>query len=420
MARARLTDKFVLSLKAPATGRQEVFDSVKTGLSIRVTQKGVKTWSIMYRMDGEQRRDTLGQYPRVPLAKAREFAGDTLELAAKGQDPRRLAAVKKDDAQTEAANTIEAIVEKFIERHAAKKRWGELERILNRDIVPAWSARPVTDIARRDVRDLLEKIEKRAPIQANRTLTVLRIFFRWAAKNDYVTADPTVGIDKTPEKPRDRNLTDDEVRAFWKGCETLGKPFGPLLQLLLLTGVRKSEFAKAHWHEIDEANRLLLIPAERMKNNQAHTVPLSNQAWEKVEQLDKIGETPDFIFTTNGRTPVSGFSKAKAELDRYMLDELRRDRPEPEKITLEPWRIHDLRRVVRSRLSKLGVQSDIAERVLAHSIGGIRRVYDAYDFLDEKREALDRWAVHLQGIVTLQHGNVIKIRKVKSEQSNLG
>ena len=172
--------------------------------------------------------------------------------------------------------------------------------------------------------------------------------------------------------------------------------------------------------EIDEANRLLLIPAERMKNNQAHTVPLSNQAWEKVEQLDKIGETPDFIFTTNGRTPVSGFSKAKAELDRYMLDELRRDRPEPEKITLEPWRIHDLRRVVRSRLSKLGVQSDIAERVLAHSIGGIRRVYDAYDFLDEKREALDRWAVHLQGIVTLQHGNVIKIRKVKSEQSNLG
>jgi integrase len=411
MARARLTDKTIQAMKAPTTGRLELYDTIRTGLSIRMTPNGVQTFTVSYRFNGDKRRDTIGTYPKIALGKARELAGQAIEQVDSGVDPRSVAAAQEAEESAKAGNTVEVVTTKFIEKHATKKRWGELERVLKVDVVPAWGERPVVEITRRDVRDLLETIERRAPIQANRTLTILRIFFRWAAKNDYVEGDPTVGIDKTPEVPRDRNLSDDEVRAFWIGCDKIGKPFGPLFQLLLLTAARKSEIAEARWQELDQNKKMLTIPAARMKNKQAHTIPLSKRAWAMVQELDKVGEVPDLMFTTNAKTPVSGFSKLKARLDMHMLAELRKDQEDPDKIKLAPWRIHDLRRVVRSRLSKLGVSSDVAERVLAHAIGGIRRVYDVHDFLEEKRSALERWSKHLAGIVAATPGTVVPMKR---------
>lgn len=411
MARARLTDKTIQAMRPPATGRLEIYDTIRTGLSIRMTPNGVQTFTVSYRFNGEKRRDTIGTYPRYTLSKARERAAQAIELVDKGQDPRDVAEAKQVEEKAKAGNTVEVVITKFIERHAAKRRWGELERVLKVDIVPAWGHRSVTEITRRDVRDLLEEKEKRAPIQANRMLTVLRIFFRWAAKNDYVGGDPTAGIDKTPEIPRKRNLSDDEVRAFWLSCGQLGKPFGDILRLLLLTGARKSEIAEAHWSELDHGEKMLVIPDTRMKNKRPHTIPLSKQAWEIVEKLDKVGDEPAFMFTTNGRSPVSGFSKIKIRLDALMTAELRKNHAEPEKFELTPWRIHDLRRVVRSRLTKLGVSSDVAERVLAHAIVGIRGVYDAHDFIEEKRDALRRWEGHLIALVTTEPTDALPTTK---------
>jgi integrase len=414
MARELLTDKRVSNMRPPTTGRKETFDTVKTGLCYRVTANGSRSWSLVYRFDGELRRDTLGPYPKIGLAKARKMAGDALELVGQGKDPRETKATAEAAEAARQADTVAAVAEQFIAKHASQRRWGELERILRRDVMPEWKSRPVSDITRREVIDLLDTIAERAPIQANRTLTVLSIFFGWCLDRDIIPADPTNRVPKpTKESPRERVLTEPELAAFWKGCDRLGWPFGPLLQLLALTGQRKGEIGNLIWSEIDTKEKLINLAGSRYKTGRPHIVPLSNAAMAIIEDLPRIGEKSGLVFTTNDKTAVSGFSKAKDELDGYMLEELRKDAEAPAKVTLAPWRIHDLRRTCRSGLSRLGVLADIGERVLGHAIPGLRGVYDRHDFLPQMRDALNRWAAHLDGIVNPRPGKVARFRKQK-------
>ena len=409
MARVKLTDRFVKTVRPPASGRAEYFDTGKTGLVLRVTARGVKAWSVYDRLkSGAKFRHTIGHYPQVSLAQAHKATEVALEQVRGGDDPRAVKAAAEASKAEREADTVANIGRQFIAKHAATRRWPELQRIIERDVIPRWGDRPMTSITRRDVRELVEDVAERAPVQANRTLTVLRIFFRWAAKRDVVPGDPTTGIDKTEERPRTRRFSDPEVRAFWLGCNRLGWPFGDCFKLLLLTAARKSEVSGGHWSEIDRQQRLWEVPFERTKNKQPNVIPLSASAIAVIDALQRIGERPDLIFTTNGQTPISGFSKAKAALDAYMLEELRRGDPEAK---LEDWRIHDLRRTVRTNLTKLGVATDVAERVLSHAITGIRKVYDAHDFLQEKRNALERWAVHVAGVVSPQPNKVVKLKR---------
>src|SRR5581483_6675943 len=245
MAREKLTDKRVSLMKPPATGRREIFDTVKTGLCFRITTTGAKSWSVMYRHEGHFRRQTLGPYPKIGLAKARQMAGQVLETSGQGTDPRSAKAQEKATAAARAADTVEVIAEQFIGKYASQRRWGEFERILRRDVMPEWGEKPITTITRRDVIELLDTIAERAPVQANRTLVVLKVFFGWALDRDVITADPTARVKKpTKEKSRDRVLSDAELRAFWLGCERLGWPFGEIWKLLALTAARKSVIVK--------------------------------------------------------------------------------------------------------------------------------------------------------------------------------
>ncbi|MDZ4867622.1 MAG: integrase arm-type DNA-binding domain-containing protein [Alphaproteobacteria bacterium] len=417
MARERLTDKRVSAMRAPASGgRREIHDKVRTGLSLRLTDKGSKTWSVLYRFNGKLARVTLGAYPAIGVAKARTLAGEALELVEKGTDPRDAKAASEAVEAQRAADTVDAVAKDFIAKHAAKKRWGhEMKRILDRDVVPKWKGRPLADVTRRDARALLDEIEGRAPTQRNRVLEVLRVFAKWAAERDIINADFTSGIKKNPERARERALTDDEVRAFWMAAGQLAWPFGDILKLLLLTGARKSEIGEAHWSEIHVDDKVMEIPATRTKQARAHVIPLSPAALTIIAALKKVGETPDLIFTTNAKTPVSGFSKAKLQMDLLMevalrdamTDEQSRAMPES---ALAPWVIHDLRRTVRSNLSKLGISSDVAERILGHAIPGIRGVYDRHSFVDERRDALDRWALHVAGIVSPRPDNIVPLK----------
>lgn len=409
MARKKLTDIFVKAVQPPATGRVEYFDTGKAGLVLRVSARGVKSWSVYDRLDtGEKFRLSLGHYPALTLKDAHTATEKARLLVRDGKDPRK---VKADAAASEAereADTVEAVADKFIARYALKLRWGgEMKRILLRDIVPKWQGRPLADITLRNAHALLDNIEDRAPTQRNRTLDVLRVFVRWSVGRGFITTDFTLGIKKNPEAARERTLNDDEVRALWMAAGELGWPFGDILKLLLLTGARKSEIGEAHWNEINVDDKVMEIPAERVKNKHAHTIPLSPAALAIITDLKRVGATPDFIFTTNAKTAVSGFSKAKTQLDALMLEELQRVDQEAK---LEPWVIHDLRRTVRSNLSKLGISSDVAERILGHAIPGIRGVYDRHDYLDEKRAALDRWAQHLAGIVSPRPGNIVPMK----------
>jgi integrase len=195
-------------------------------------------------------------------------------------------------------------------------------------------------------------------------------------------------------------LSDKELAALWRASDTLGYPLGPLYQLLMLTGACLSEVADARWREIDMGKRLWVIPPERLKPGVSHLVPLTAQALAVIGTLPRFNNGDCLFTTTWGEKPVSGFSKAKDKLDGLMAAEIG---------TLDPWRVHDIRRTVRTRLASLRVPDTIAELVIGHDKKGLARVYDLHQYEPELREALALWAARLRDIVTPPPENVVAL-----------
>jgi integrase len=257
------------------------------------------------------------------------------------------------------------------------------------------------------VHELLDGIVDRAPIVANKSFAALRRMCAWAVERGIVDSSPCAGIRApAPERSRDRVLSDDELRAAWKASEVLGWPFGPMVQLLILTGQRRDEIAEMRWGEIDLAAEIWILPRERSKNDQAHIVPLSETAVAILSSLTRITGKDGFVFTTNGATAVSGFSRAKRRLDALL--------PEG----TPPWVIHDLRRTAASGMARLGINLPVIEKVLNHvsgSFGGIVGVYQRHGFEAEKRHALDSWARHVEALTSGEPANkVISMTKLDS------
>jgi integrase len=197
------------------------------------------------------------------------------------------------------------------------------------------------------------------------------------------------------KKPRQRVLNDDELRALLKATEILGYPIGECVRLILLTGCRLREIGEARWSEIDFAARLLIIPPERFKSGVSHRVPLSEDALQLLKGLPLRGE---FLFTFTGSRPINGWSRAKDALDAHMeIDDL------------PDWKIHDLRHTMRTRMAAMRIPDIIAEMCLGHGKRGLQRVYDQYGYEPEIRDALQRWAALLRGIV--EPVNVIELRR---------
>jgi integrase len=207
-------------------------------------------------------------------------------------------------------------------------------------------------------------------------------------------------------------LDNDELRFVWRAAEKVGYPFGKLVQALVLSGQRLREISDASWGEVDLTDNTLTVPKERMKGRIGHVVPLTPRMIELLEHTNTglNGEEPNkparprkgaFIFsTTSGARPVSGFSKAKARLDRTIAELVAEERKErPHVGGVRPWVIHDLRRTVRTRLSGLRVLPLVAELVIGHKQGGIHKVYDLHRYDAEKRDALLQWEASLISIV---------------------
>ena len=190
-------------------------------------------------------------------------------------------------------------------------------------------------------------------------------FFNWAADNhDLISLSPCKGI-KTPaeESSRARALNDEEIRLVWGAFERAGRPFGPLAQLLLLTGARRDEVASARWNEIDFAARILTLPKEGTKSGVAHEIPLSDAVVEIIEGLPRVEGKGGFVFTTTGKTAVSGFCKAKAKVDAAILKAIRQEAEArgggPAVEALPHWTLYDLLRTVATNLQKLGVRLEV-------------------------------------------------------------
>jgi integrase len=405
-----LTERTLQSLvseQGRPRARRETADGKVRGLYFVVQPSGKASWALRYRFYKASRKLTIGPFPSIGLKVARQKAGAALVELAKGGDPtvekRKSAAAARVTADLD---TVDDVAVRFIKRYASKNRsCDETERILTKEIVSRWRGRPLASIRRADVHTLLDEIVDRgAPIMANRTLAALRRMCAWAVERDIITESPAGGVrPPSSERTRDRVLSDDELRLLWRVCDAIAWPFGPLTQLLVLSGQRLREVAEARWSEFDLEARIWTLPKERVKNGIEQIIPLSTPAFAILNGLPRIKGKDGFVFTTTGRTPVSGFAQVKIRLDALLLAELRKGAAEPEKIRMPHWTLHDLRRTFASGCARLGINMPVIEKILNHTSGsfrGVVGVYQRHSFADEKRHALEAWGHHVDGLVS--------------------
>jgi integrase len=313
------------------------------------------------------------------------------------------------------------------EKLASERQGRDVARDMGKEFVPAWSKRPVADITDEDVLQVIRAVKQRgSPSQARNLLGYARRFFDWTIdQRGYgIKTNPCAGLKPArlvgERRARERILTDDELFAFWRATGHMGYPAGFLYRLLILTGLRLNEVADAKWSEFDLRNKLWIIPAARMKGRDGrvadHVVPITDEIAAILESLPRF-KSGDFVFSvTFSKTPIWVSDKIKKRLDSRMLRTLkamaRRRGDDPSRITLPPWVNHDLRRTLRTGLSKLRVDRDIREAVLAHTRPGVEGVYDRHDYLLEKKDALERWAAYVQRLNSreVESKNVVRLR----------
>jgi integrase len=243
-------------------------------------------------------------------------------------------------------------------------------------------ALPVDSIDLRAIAGLLGRIEKEAgPVAANRCRAALSAMFSWAMKEGLATSNPVVNTNKREEHPRDRVLTDDEIRHIWAAANGI---YGDIVKLLILTGQRREEIGGLRWDEVDLDRNVITLGKERTKNARQHEVPLSPTA---IAILSARPREQEFVF---GRRPFSSWSRAKRDLDALLRNKVR------------PWHLHDLRRTAATGMADIGVSPHVIEAILNHQSGhkaGIAGVYNRSSYAKEKAEALARWDEHVASIV---------------------
>jgi integrase len=422
----------------PRTNRVEIPDGKCQGLYLVVQPSGAKSWAVRYRHAGKPRKLTLGRIiviergeaePEAPaiddaltLAAARKLATDALLKVKQGIDPAKQKqgeiGAARDAAAVRSEDTVENLAAQFIERYCKQKgnrTWTRTKAYFDQEVVPRWRGKTVHEITSEDVENLIDAIAEDRPIAANRVLAAIRKWFGWmggkykggrkAVLKSRLRTAPCVGIEAPgEEKKRDRVLTDAEIKALWAACDKgepdggIGEPFGPFIKILLLTGQRRGEVAGMKWSEIDKG--IWSIPGARTKNKLPHVVPLSTQALSIIEAVKPIAGA-GFVFTTTGDSGVGGFSRAKERIDKKMK-------------SAESWTLHDLRRSCATGMANIGVQPHIVEAVLNHVSGhraGVAGTYNRAAYAPEKTEALQRWADHVDELVTGKPAKVVPIRR---------
>jgi integrase len=420
---AKLTNAAIEKKKPHPGQRIEIHDG--HGLYLVIQPSGTKSWAYRYRVAGKSRKLTLGSFPALGISKAREAASAALVHVQGGGDP----AVERRQAAA-ASDSFENVARRFIEKYARPKNrsWEQTARFLGlapgegtervrsaqvetddliltrRGVIAKWGDRKIGDIKQADVIRLLDHIvDEGNPIAANRTLAAVRKLFNWAEGRYGLANNPCNRVEMPgTENARDRVLTDDELKAVWHSAVKLSGAFGKVVQLLILTGQRRNEVAGMEWRELDLPGKLWKLPRGRVKNDSGHEVPLSAPALEVIGTVHRI-QGQQLLFSTTGTTPISGFSKAKIEID--------------EDCAVADWTLHDLRRTMASGMARLGISLPVIEKILNHSSGsfrGVAGVYQRHSFADEKRHALDAWAAHVMRIVNGAADNVISIAEARA------
>jgi integrase len=414
MPKVKLTAATVGKTRPPGSGRLELWDTQVPGLALRITAKGIRSWCIRYRASGKQRRFTIGSYPAISLSKARTEALEAMRNVQQGQDIQR----EKEAARIAVVpKTLAETFSDFIEGYAKKKnrRWKEVENIFDRKVKPKLGKRPIADITRADLISLFDGID--GPHAANKLYRYMRRFFRWCMEKGRLDENPILAVGlphPEAEKSRDRILSDSEIVIIWNAAELLGYPFGGVFKLLLILGQRREEVGSMRWRDLDLKEKIWTIPREVTKSDRTHIVPLPPLARELIEAIPHQDKT-EFLFTTTRKTSVSGFSKAKAKINKLAKEACDKDGKED----MPPWRTHDLRRTVASGLARLKVPQIIIEKVQNRATGegaGVAGVYNRYSYMDEREAAMAAWARHIEFLISTgeEGGDIIELQSRRS------
>jgi integrase len=384
----RLTALRVTNAK-PGTARREISDN-GSGLYLVVQPSGHKSWAVRFRVNGIPRKLTLDA--GLTLHEARAQAAAAIKEAQRGNDPTKVKKAAKQERAIAAANTFAAVAQLYLNADRTKKlrTVDQVRDKLERLCFPLIGHVPIADIRRSQITALLDHIERtNGAVMADRTLSAIACVLKFHARrsDDYVL--PLVpGMNRTSikERARDRVLTDDEIRAVWKA----GNSF---VRFLLLTGCRRTEAAAMQWAEVKGNDWTL--PAARNKAKVDLIRPLSKAAIAVLAAQPRRGA---FVFSRSGECPLRTHAHMKRDLDVAS--------------GVANWRLHDLRRTSRSLLSRAGVNSDVAEMVLGHTLKGVRGTYDRHSYHSEKAHALESLAHQLALITNPPKGNIRQLKRV--------
>lgn len=360
------------------------------GLVFHLAPTGRRTWFLVYQIDRRRRRFRIGEFPDLSLAKARQRARDLRAAIARGSDPQHeVRAQRRARAQ---AVTVAKVVDRYL-RHLerkGKKSRADDRHYLGRALLASHAETLVGEIDRADLVLVIEEYADRAPIAANRCLASLKTFFRWAKREGYVNDDPTDTIDRpAPERVRRRVLSLDEVAQVWHALEAT--PMPEVMQLavrfMLLTGVRRGEALGAMWSEVDWRTGIWCVPASRMKAGREFVVPLSTAALAVLRRAKEVSpDVPGFVFAS----PATGLQMHRDSLGQALGRSY-------QALGVARFSLHDLRRTVGTQLRALGVSRDVVAAVLAHRGSDVTsRHYSHFDFLEERRQALEVWGETVQ------------------------
>lgn len=353
------------------------------GFGIRVYPSGRKAFFVRYRRGG-LRRFNLGNFPAVSLREARAKAESILGHVAEGDDPQA------DRQEVLGALTFGELAASFLEKHSKhrKRSWKEDERILNRELLPAWGKLSAVAVRRRDVAWLLDKIASRpAPIMANRVRALASRIFRFAVEREIVEFNPVTGTAAPgEERKRARVLSEEEIRTLWIAWEQEGSVTSAAFRMLLLTGQRLGEVLTMRWADVSGV--WWTLPPGATKNKRGHRVYLSGQAMALLEELARAGRGREWVFpsprtkknVTSLNVATRRFRTASGVAD---------------------WSVHDLRRTVATHMGRkpLSIPRQVIGFVLGHVDGGVTAIYDRAEREPEIETALRAWGSRLEDLV---------------------
>ncbi|SFP26071.1 Site-specific recombinase XerD [Qipengyuania nanhaisediminis] len=381
-----------------------IWDRDLKGFGLRISPGGAKSYVIQYRMGGRgfpAKRYTIGKHdsPWTTVA-ARGEAKRLLAEIELGNDPKDAEEERRaDQLHSRFEQFANQFLELYGEREWAPNNYKNQKGYLSNWIVPIMGKKPLGTIKRKDVVAVLDKVPANKPSLPRNLFVLMRLMFNWAVDRGALEKSPIAGM-KPPRQPSERHhiLAHDELILLAAYAERMGPVWGNLIHMLLLTGQRRNEVARADWSEFNKALRLWTIPPARTKNGREQIVPLNAGAMACLNELAGRHREGDgdawpkrgYVFFHHDGKPVSGFSRMKRRLDKGLAS--------ASTIEMQPWRFHDLRRTVATNMQQLGVRFEVTEALLNHvsvTHAGVASVYHRHDWLDEKRSALEAWSARL-------------------------